>query len=384
MSSSALDILERLVSFRSVSHCPNLDIADYIAFLAKAAGGEVRRFPSVNFQKESLLLSWGEPKAGGVVLSGHMDVVPVDNQAWASDPFKLRRADHMLFARGAVDMKSFLAIAVSVATSIDASKLSAPLHLALSYDEEVSCEGVKPLAAFLRDSVPTPAVVIVGEPTELRTVVAHKGAVDWRVLVRGRAAHSSLPQLGTNAIHAAARFVCEVDRLSQKFIGTPRESSAPFDIPYPTLSVGLIGGGTAGNIIASSCQLHLEARTIFAEDDWGIRDHLSRFAKSELLPSMREVAPEADISIEELARIPPLVRHEDSAAELLVTQAMESRSVEAVSYATEAGFFQSAGIATVVCGPGSIKQAHQPNEFITIDQFEKGQRFISQIVKNLS
>lgn len=376
---NALELLSKLVEFKSISSDSNLDISEYIAQFATRHGGVVNRFRSSDGQKESLLLSFGPSVPGGIVLSGHMDVVPVDHR-WSFDPFLLREADGKLFGRGAVDMKGFLAIAVSAATSMRPTDLSRPIHVALSYDEEVSCAGVQPIVEFLRSHVPTPAAVVVGEPTEMRLVAAHKGALDWLVRVKGRAAHSSLPHLGANAIHAAARIISKVDEIAEEFRNIPTPSAALFDVPFTTLSVGVINGGVAFNVIAPDCEFRLEARIMEVGQDRAIADRVTSFAREVVLPRLRATAPEADIEIVEQFGIPPLVRQADSAAERLIGRQLGTDAVEGVSYATEAGYFQGAGIPTVVFGPGSIAQAHQPDEFITLDQFERGRIFFEELV----
>lgn len=380
---TAVEILEKLISYESVSHRSNLDIADYIADLCKGFGGRVDRFRSLDGKKEALLIAFGPAVPGGVVLSGHMDVVPVTNQTWTSDPFRLRLADGRLYGRGAVDMKGFLALCLSAANEMDLARLSRPLYLAFSYDEEVTCDGVKPIVAFLKAHVPAPSCVIVGEPTEMRIVGAHKGAIDWNIQVHGKAAHSSLPHLGSNAIHAAARIVQLVEQLAEEFSRSPDPDAASFDVPFATLSVGLIKGGSAPNVIASHCELHIEARPLLAGDHAYILERINRLIEGDVLPGLRRTAPEAKVTISEIDSIPPLVRCASSVAERLVGNLMGSSNVEAVSYATEAGFYQAAGLPTVVFGPGSISQAHQPDEFISQGHFEAGGRFLAQLLRTL-
>lgn len=383
LSITSIEILDKLVGFESVSHNSNLDIADYIGRLAQTFGGRVERFRSPDGQKEALLLAFGPQVPGGIVLSGHMDVVPVTNQKWTSHPFRLRQADDRLYGRGAVDMKGFLALALSTANAIDISRLSRPLYLAFSYDEEVTCEGVKPIVSHMKDYLPSPSCVIVGEPTELRLVGAHKGAVDWNIQVKGKAAHSSLPHLGSNAIHAAARIVQFVDQIAEEFSCSPALDAALFDVPFTTVSVGLIKGGSAPNVIPSVCEFHIEARPLRTADDAHILHRLRQFVEEDVLPRLRKTAAGSDVTITEVDSIPPLVRHASSDAEDLIKALVGSNDVEAVSYATEAGFFQSAGFHTVVFGPGSISQAHQPDEYISRSQFDCGERVLGELVRTL-
>ncbi|NEI74015.1 acetylornithine deacetylase [Rhizobium lusitanum] len=380
---NTLSILERLVSFPSVSRDSNLDIAEYVAMFAIECGGRVERFPSQDGVKEALLLAFGPSVEGGVVLSGHMDVVPVDDQVWTSDPFRLRQADQRLYGRGAVDMKGFLAIALATAGAVNLKRLSKPLYLAFSYDEETTCQGVRPVVEHIRRSVPTPAAVIVGEPTEMRLVGAHKGAVDWSVRVRGKAAHSSRPHLGANAIHAAAHIIAEIDAIGRELQAKPSTLGELFDVSYPTVCVGRIEGGTAGNVIASECTFHLEMRPLEAGQDAYVAQRVLRFAETEIIPELKRTAPEASVTLTMLDSIPPLVRQPSSTAECLIGTLAGSDHVEAVSYVTEAGIFQSIGLPTVVFGPGSIEQAHQRDEYITMSQFREGENFFRKLAETL-
>lgn len=379
----AVEILSTLVGFQSISGTSNLDIADYVESLAVSLGATIQRFPSPDGTQASLFMTFGPMVPGGIVLSGHMDVVPAGSQAWKSDPFALRQAGDRLYGRGAVDMKGFLAICLSLAATLPVGRLTRPLHLAFSYDEEISCDGVKPIVSHIRSSVPKPSAVIVGEPTEMQVVGAHKGALDWAVEVLGKAAHSSRPHLGANAIHAAAMLVCEVDKIAREYAAHPSPNAELYDVPYPTVGAGLISGGTAGNVIPARCGFQMEARTLEPGQADAIYQRVSDFARDVVLPRLRATAPEAEIAINARYDIPPLVREPQSAAELLAGRFSPSPSVTAVSYATEAGFFQAAGLSTVVFGPGSIAQAHQVDEYIELAQFKEGERALSQIAQTL-
>ncbi|MBY2915383.1 acetylornithine deacetylase [Rhizobium leguminosarum] len=379
----AVEILSKLVAFRSLSGQSNHDIADYVETFAKSLGAAIHRFPSVDGTRTSLFITLGPMVPGGIVLSGHMDVVPTGNQSWTSDPFALRQANGRLFGRGTVDMKGFLALALALAASTSVAKLTKPLHLAFSYDEEISCEGVRPIVSHIQKFVPTPLAVIVGEPTEMQIVGAHKGALDWTIEVLGKAAHSSLPHLGANAIHAAARLICEVEEISREFAEQPSQNAELYDVPHPTVTVGVIEGGTAGNVIAARCSFQMEARTLEPGQAAMILERISTLAREVVLPQLRATASDSEIRITERFDIPPLVREASSAAEQLVSHVSSSPNVKAVSYATEAGFFQAAGLPTVVFGPGSISQAHQVDEFIDETEFKAGERALVQIAQTL-
>lgn len=380
---NSVELLERLVAFESISHASNLDISDFIARFAEGAGGAVTRFRSSDQQKEALLVRVGPTLPGGIILSSHMDVVPTEGQHWATDPFRLRVADGRLYGRGAVDMKGFLSLSLSVAASLDAKRLRRPLYLAISYDEETTCSGVRPLVDHIHRGLPAVASCIVGEPTEMRVVGAHKGAVDWAVEIKGKAAHTSIPSLGANAIHAAAAIVNLIEEIADEFAQRPFDADGLFDVPYTSVSVSLIQGGSAPNIVPDYCRLHIEARPLKAGDDDIIISRVAALVEHTLLPRLRRTAPDAEIKITEIDAILPLIRHPHSAAELLLSRVSGSKDVEAVSYATEAGFFQAAGIPTVVFGPGSIRQAHQPDEFIELKEFKRGESALQYLVNEL-
>lgn len=382
-STNAVELLSRLVEFQSVSGQPNKDIAAYVENFAVSLGAEVERFMSPDGTQSGLFMTFGPRVAGGIVLSGHMDVVPATAKDWTSDPFCLRLADGRLYGRGAVDMKGFLAICLSVAAELPISRMTRPLHLAFSYDEEVSCEGVKPIVSHIISSVLKPEAVIVGEPTEMRVVGAHKGALDWTIHILGKAAHSSRPQLGANAIHAAAKLISEVDRIAREYERQSFPSAALYDVPYPTVGVGVVHGGSAGNVIPAHCGFQVEARTLEPGQADAIHQRLSDLARDVVLPCLRATAPDADVTITPRYNIPPLVREPSSSAEQLVSRFSVSPSVTAVSYATEAGFFQAAGLPTVVFGPGSIAQAHQVDEYIAVAEFENGKAAFSRIAQTL-
>ncbi|PQZ46594.1 acetylornithine deacetylase [Ochrobactrum sp. MYb15] len=379
-----LEILEKLIGFPSISGQNNLTISNYVRSLASSFGARVETFSSADEGRQSLLIAVGPDNPGGIVLSGHMDVVPAAHQAWSGDPFRLRHGENKLFGRGSVDMKGFLALALSAAREASARDLLRPLYLAFSYDEETTCEGVKPIVSYIKDRRLEPACVIVGEPTNLRIVGAHKGAIDWNIQVNGMAAHSSLPHLGANAIHAGARIVNLVDELAKYFKLKGVQGAELFDVPYTTVSVGLIAGGSAANVIPAICNLHVEARPLeFGDGEW-ILSRIKSFIGAEIIPKMKVTAPDANVVVAEVDAIPPLVRDPSGKAETTLRELTGLNKVEAVSYATEAGFFQAAGLPTVVFGPGSIEQAHQPDEYITEAQFNMGERFLQNLVQSLS
>ena len=375
---SSLEMIERLVGFDTTSSKSNLALIDFAeAYLA--AHGVASRRSSGEDGKANLFATLGPEIAGGVVLSGHTDVVPVDGQDWSCDPFTLRQADGRLYGRGSADMKSFLAIALALVPEALAAGLKTPIHLALTYDEEVGCFGVGPLLADLKANLPPPRIVIIGEPTSLRIVNAHKGDWTFRTTVTGREAHSGQPHLGANALHAAI----ELAHLITVMAAEERDNvpaDCPFEPPYTSFNVGTFQGGTAQNIVARECSFTWEIRALPGETGERFVERFNRFAETEVLPKLRETAPEAAIVTETVARVPPLTPEDGSPAEDLIRALTGANDTAVVSFGTEGGLYQEAGFSTVICGPGSIDQAHRPDEFIEISQVEACERFMRTLI----
>jgi acetylornithine deacetylase len=328
-------------------------------------------------KKANLFATIGPEGRGGIALSGHTDVVPVDGQDWSTDPFAIAEKDGRLYGRGTSDMKSFLAVALALVPDFVERKLKTPIHLALSYDEEVGCLGVTRLIERLPEGAARPRLVVVGEPTEMRVVTAHKGCYLYRTTVTGLEAHSSAPQRGVSAIMAAGRLIGFIGELAEarRVAGAdPR-----FDPPHTTFNVGVIEGGTAFNIIARQCRFLWEFRAVPDEDAAAIEAGIDRFVSSELLPGMRRVHPAASVVTERVVAMPAFAPERDSPAEALARRLTGANETSTVAFGTEAGHFQTAGIPTVVCGPGSIDQAHQPDEFISLDQVAAGERFLRRL-----
>jgi acetylornithine deacetylase len=372
-----IEMIEKLVGFDTTSAKPNTDLIDFAEDYLASHGLKTRRTSSDDGRKANLFASLGPAMEGGVVLSGHTDVVPVDGQPWDSDPFQVVEKDRKLYGRGTSDMKSFLAVAMALVPEIDASALRRPLHLALSYDEEVGCLGIDRLIADIQDNLPLPAIVVVGEPTSMRLVNAHKGCQVQRTTVTGLDAHSSQSHRGASAILAAGRLVSFLAELAEE--KKRQQDDARFEPPHTTFNVGLIEGGTALNIIPRQCSFVWEFRALPDDDPESIRARFDAFASDEVLPKLRETAPQAEIVTERMARVPPLRPESDSPAEDLVRRLTGANECSAVAFGTEAGLFQEAGMSTVVCGPGSIDQAHQPNEFIDLSQVEACRDFIRKL-----
>ncbi|MFP4207997.1 MAG: acetylornithine deacetylase [Wenzhouxiangella sp.] len=378
------DYLSSLVAFPTVSRDSNLDLIDWVETRLAGLGARCRRTWSDDRRKANLWASFGPEGSGGVVLSGHTDVVPVEGQDWSSDPFQLTHREGRLYGRGTADMKGFSAGILAVLGRADLSALRQPLHVALSYDEEVGCLGVDRMIDDAVAAGACPAYAVIGEPTTMRIIRAHKSINVFRTRITGKAAHSSQPHRGAGAILAAGRLIDQLYR-----IGEEKRAAAGangFEPPWTTVQVGLVRGGNAVNILPAECDFLWEYRALPDEDADEIIEQVRAFARDQVLPALREFAPEADIAIDTLARVPPLVPDPGQRGEAWVGSLPGVRPGGSgeVAFATEAGSFQRAGIASVVCGPGSIDQAHQPDEFIEIAELERCERMLEGIVERLA
>ncbi|GAB4235896.1 MAG: acetylornithine deacetylase [Kiloniellaceae bacterium] len=373
------EMIERLVGFDTTSAKSNLALIDFAQDYLEGQGARCRRTVNVEGTKANLFASLGPEGPGGVVLSGHSDVVPVDGQPWDSDPFKVIERDGRLYGRGTADMKSFLAVALALVPEFQAQPLKQPLHIAMSYDEEVGCTGVGGMIDDIVTNLPRPEMVIVGEPTDMQIINGHKGCYIFETRVHGQAAHSSQPHHGGNAIFAAGRLIAFLAEMAaRKRAEAPTDS--PFDPPYTTFNLGLIEGGKALNIVAQDCRFGWEFRPIPSEDTEAIIREFEAFARDEVLPSLGEFAPEASIETEPLSTVLPLTPVADNPAEALVRRLSGSNAAPGVvSFGTEGGLFQAAGLSAVVFGPGSIDQAHKPNEFITLEQVAACEDFLLKV-----
>lgn len=371
------ELLARLVAFDTTSYRSNLGIIAFIEDYLSLHGVASRRVVSDDGEKSSLYATIGPDDEGGVALSGHTDVVPVDGQTWTSDPFTMRAADSRYYGRGTADMKGFIAAVLAATPDFKRRKLKTPIHFAFSYDEEIGCLGVRPMLAELGKDLPKPRMVIVGEPTSMQVVDAHKGPVRWLVEVKGRAAHSSMAPLGVNAITYAARLVGELERIEGELKQTVR--NARFDPDYPTVQVTKLEGGTASNIIPISCAFGFEVRALPGLDPGVIERRLRQFADTKCLPEMRSVAPEAEISITRTNTVTPFGADRMSDVVALALKLTGQNETHTVSFATEAGLFQEAGAPAVVCGPGDIAQAHTADEWIAESEIAKCMEFLKRL-----
>ena len=380
LAPAALDLLERLVGFDTVSAKSNLALIDFVSTLLAQHGVTARRTHDAGGEKANLYATIGPDRPGGIVLSGHTDVVPVEGQPWSSDPFTLTRRGTRLYGRGTCDMKGFIAVALSLLPEMLEKPLARPIHFAFSFDEEVGCLGVHHLLAELGRALPQPAISVIGEPTLMRPVTAHKGIHGFATTVLGRDGHSSAPQRGAGAIVPAAQAIAFLGRLAEELKAAAPEGS-PFDPPYTTLNIGTVAGGTAINILPRECRFVWEFRPIPETDPPALLARFQRHVEEEILPPFRVAAQEAEIRTVQLCAAPPLRPEPGSPAERLALRLTGANSSGAVAFATEAGLFQAKGISAVVCGPGSIAQAHQPDEFVEEGQLAECEAMLRKLIE---
>jgi acetylornithine deacetylase len=379
---SPREMIDRLVSFDTTSRDSNLGLIDFVADYLKGHSLKPLLVPNAKGTKANLYVTIGPDEPGGIVLSGHTDVVPVDGQQWTSDPFKIVERDGRLFGRGTCDMKSFCAIALAAVPAFVAARPQTPIHVALSYDEEIGCLGVRSLIARIAQDLPKPRLVIIGEPSDMQVVNAHKGIRAFRTTVTGRESHSSHTDKGVNAVMVAAELIVYLEKLAEE-MRRRGDATGRFDPPYTTVQSSVIHGGTALNILARECTFQWEYRFLPGTNEDEIGERFTRYAQDEILPRLRRVAKEADIATVAGARVPALMPEKDCPAEALARQLSGRNSAEAVSYGTEAGLFQEAGIPAVVCGPGSILQAHKPDEFVALEQIDACVAFMQRLVDHV-
>jgi acetylornithine deacetylase len=383
LAERAIALLERLIAFDTTSALSNLELIAWVEDYLAGHGVTSRRVASADGKKANLLATVGPSVAGGVVLSGHTDVVPVKGQPWTSDPFVLTRRDDKLFGRGTCDMKGFIALALAAAPDILAANPAKPAHLAFSYDEEIGCLGAPAIIAVIARELPAPALVMVGEPTSLRVVGAHKGINVYEVVIRGREAHSSQTHLGASAIQSAARLMGALTELADQ-LERDADPASPFEPKHSTLTIGEVSGGTAGNILALDCRFQFDFRADAAVDpDVALAGFFARAAREDAAIKLK--APEGGVTVRRLAKVPGLRADEGTPAEALIRRLSGYNGpVGAVSFAAEAGQFHNAGLPSWLCGPGSIDQAHQPDEFIEIGQMERGAAMMRRLVEALA
>ena len=383
MQMSSIEMLKTLVAFDTVSDKSNLEL---IAFVEEYLADHDIPFivvPNAAGDKAALYATIGPMTEGGVVLSGHTDVVPVAGQAWTSNPFALRREGSRLYGRGACDMKGFDAICLALAPELKKLPLKAPVHILLSYDEETTCLGVMDVIAKMGIDLPRPRAVIVGEPTMMQVADAHKSVASFFTTVSGFEVHSSSPRRGVNAISGGVMVVAELERLFEEMIGRG-DPTGRFDPPYTTIHVGTMIGGTARNITAKECRIHWEFRGVPGLDEEEIPSRLSAYVDEKVLPHLRQFGGMASVDTEMQILVPGLAPDPGSTAETLAKNLVGSNRTITVPFGSEAGRFQKEGLPTVLCGPGNIAQAHQPDEYIEESEIAACEAFVRKLGQALS
>lgn len=380
---SSRALLERLIGFATVSRDSNLDLIDFIRLYLRELGVESELFYNAERTKANLFATIGPHERGGIVLSGHTDVVPVDGQAWSVDPFRLTERDGRLYGRGTADMKGFIASVLAAVPGFLERELKRPVHLAFSYDEEVGCLGVRPMLAELERRAHKPAMCVIGEPTELKPVLGHKGKLAMRCQVKGAPCHSAYAPYGVNAIQYAARMIGRLEEIGEQ-LAQPEHRDERFDPPFSTVQTGVIKGGRALNIVPAECEFDFEVRALPGFDANQVADELQTYAEAELLPKMRAVKSDTDIRFQPLSAYPGLATSADSDAARLLALLCGSIEFGTVAFGTEGGLFDQAGISTVVCGPGSMDQGHKPDEFVTVEQLRNCDAMLARLADYVS
>ncbi len=378
MLDQTIDILGDLIAFPTVSADSNLAMIDYLASRLEDCGAKVHLLRDPSGTKANLFATLGPQNDGGIVLSGHSDVVPVTDQEWSSDPFQMNRRGNRLYGRGSCDMKGFIAAATAMAPTFAQTIHARPLHFAFTYDEEVGCIGAGHLAQSLGDLGIKPSVAIIGEPTDMRIIEGHKGCYEYTTRFQGLEGHGSAPDLGVNAVEYAARYVSFLLDLKDQ-LRTMAPSDSPFKPPWTTVNVGALNGGAVHNVIASKAQVDWEMRPVQSGDADFVKSRLQTYCRDVLLPKMQAVFPNASIQTEVVGEVEGLVPALENEARQIVAALTGQNEVGVVPFGTEAGIFQNLGMDVVVCGPGSIEQAHKADEYIVVDQLEQCLSMLSKL-----
>lgn len=382
-SASSRAMIERLIAFKTVSRDSNLGLIEWVRDYLRGFGAKTRLTHDASAKKANLFATLGDSAKPGLILSGHTDVVPVDGQDWDTDPFAASEREGKLYARGSADMKGFIGIILAQApkfvAALNERRLDAPLHYALSYDEEVGCLGVRGLIADLEEQGIRPAGCVVGEPTSMQPIIAHKGTHRFRCAVHGREAHSSYVTRGVNAIEYAARLVVFIRQLADR-LAQLEQRDYGFTVPYSTLSTGLIQGGIAANVVPKDCVFQFDMRTLPQAKPDALFQEIRRYAEA-LAAEMRSIDASSGIDLQWVSQTAGLAASESDAIVQWAMKLSRNPTVGKVSYGTEAGLFQKMGVPTVICGPGDIAEAHRPNEFVALDQLAQCESFMDRILE---
>lgn len=380
---NTISLLERLIAYPTVSADSNLDLIGDLAGRLEKCGARVDLFHDSSGQKATLFATIGPDSPGGIVLSGHTDVVPVTDQDWSSDPFAMRLKDGRAYGRGACDMKGFIAAAVEMASDLTDRDLRRPVHFAFTYDEEVGCLGAQALVQELQARDIRPAMAIIGEPTDMQVIEGHKGCSEYTTRFTGLEGHGSMPDRGVNAAEYAVRFVSKLMALREGLIRRAPPQSR-FDPPWTTINIGAIRSGIAHNVIPGKAEVEWEMRPVQQSDADLVKERLAKHIEEVLLPAMRAICPQADISTETIAEVCGLEPMSENAARDLVFGLIGANSADVVPFGTEAGLFQQMGMSVVVCGPGSIRQAHKPDEFVALDQLQSCLGMLDRLAQSVT
>ncbi|WP_339670507.1 acetylornithine deacetylase [Dasania marina] len=380
----SLELIEKLIQFDTTSYKSNLELIEFVRDYLLSFGVESQLVYNPEQSKANLYATIGPKDVPGVMLSGHTDVVPVTGQNWHSEPFSVVEKDGLLYGRGTADMKSFIAIALAFVPEMLRANLTTPVHLAFSFDEEIGCVGVRHLLKMMADMPIKPAMCIVGEPTSMQVVNAHKGKLAQRVTVKGLEAHSSLPHTGVNAVDYAAELVVYIRKLGKQLAEQgPHEEG--FEVTYTTLHTGKINGGTALNIVPKECTFDFEIRNIPGQDPVPLLEDIKNYAFNTLQPEMTAVDKDSGFEFNQLSGYPGMFTPADEDVVNFVKGLTDVQGLKKITFGTEGGLFtERLGIPTVVCGPGNIKQAHKPNEFIALEQVAAMNSFMRRLITALT
>jgi acetylornithine deacetylase len=382
-SAAALAMIRRLVAFDTTSRDSNLQLIGFVRDHLAAHGVASELIHDETGRKANLFATIGPEDRPGLVLSGHTDVVPIDGQEWDTDPFQVVERNGRLHGRGTCDMKSFVAVVLAMLPQIQARVRATPVHLAFSYDEEVGCIGVRRMLDAISRRPVRPYACIVGEPTEMKVIRAHKGKLSIRAHVRGFECHSSLAPRGVNAIQFAAEFIAHLNRMGRR-LAADGPFDPEFDIPFTTVHTGVIQGGTALNIVPKDCSFEFEFRHLPAHDPQALLAEAVRFARQDLEPAMQAIQPDTGFRFEERSSFPGLATDDSAEITQLCKAATGANGTSKVAFGTEAGLFEASGIPTIVCGPGNIDQAHKPNEFIALSQVALCEAFLERVLERVA
>ena len=365
-----ISVLSDLIGYPSISSESNLDIINYLSDKIKSLGGKIDIIKTSDNKQANIFATIGPEIDGGIVLSGHTDVVPAKELNWNSDPFKLTRKDDLLYGRGSCDMKGFIASTIVAAEILKNKNLNYPVHFSYTYDEEIGCFGARHLIKELKKYKYKPSIVIIGEPTNMEIIEAHKGDCEYTTCFHGIEGHASNPEKGLSAIQYGSLFTNKLFEIGNE-LKRRAPSDSPFNPPWTTVQVGKIEGGVAHNVIAGQCSIDWEMRPINEEDKNFVKNNLLKYCQNKLLPEMQSKFAEAKIETEIIGEIPGLIPQKDNQARVIMQDLLQSNSTGVISFGTEAGIFQEMNMDVVVCGPGSIDQAHKANEFVSISELDK-------------